>query len=46
MGKLEDAAKTFRKAYEMRQDLYPDHRRSLSEVTEDIYDRMVIFWSR
>jgi len=46
MGTPEDAARTYQKAYEVRQDLYPDERRSLSEVTEEMYDRAVIFWSR
>lgn len=46
MGLDDEAEDAFRKAFQLRHAIHPKDAKTMGELTEDDYDKMVVFWSR
>lgn len=46
MGRMEEANKEMRRAYEMRKRLKRTDNRPLEQLDETDFDQLVAFWSR
>lgn len=46
MGEETEALRRFQEAFDLRRKLVPRDGRKLEDLTEEDYDKLVIFWSR